>query len=255
MSGQLNNKVALVTGGSRGIGRAIVDRFQQEGARVITCGRGKRPDDLDTEIEWQRTDVSSINDVQVLSAFIAQTFDRLDILVNNAGIQIEKTLLESSDEDWDQLMGVNAKGVFLCCRELIPTMIRGGGGSIINIGSISGNHADPSMALYNGSKAFVHGLTRSIAVDHGVDGIRCNAVCPGWIMTEMADSAFEQASNPEAAREDARSRHPVRRFGKPEDIANAVLWLASEQSSFASGQTFIIDGGLIAASPLQPGLF
>ncbi len=255
MSGQLNSKVALVTGGSRGIGRAIVDRFQQEGARVITCGRGKRPDDLDTEIEWQRADVSSINDVQVLSAFIAQTFDRLDILVNNAGIQIEKTLLESSDEDWDQLMGVNAKGVFLCCRELIPTMIRGGGGSIINIGSISGNHADPSMALYNGSKAFVHGLTRSIAVDHGVDGIRCNAVCPGWIMTEMADSAFEQASNPEAAREDARSRHPVRRFGKPEDIANAVLWLASEQSSFASGQTFIIDGGLIAASPLQPGLF
>ena len=255
MSGQLNSKVALVTGGSRGIGRAIVDRFRQEGARVITCGRGKRPDDLDTEIEWQRADVSSINDVQVLAAFIAQTFDRLDILVNNAGIQIEKTLLESSDEDWDQLMGVNAKGVFQCCRELIPTMIRGGGGSIINIGSISGNHADPSMALYNGSKAFVHGLTRSIAVDHGVDGIRCNAVCPGWIMTEMADAAFEQASNPEAAREDARSRHPVRRFGKPEDIANAVLWLASEQSSFASGQTFIIDGGLIAASPLQPGLF
>jgi len=199
--------------------------------------------------------VSSINDVQALAAFIAQTSDRLDILVNNAGIQIEKTLLESSNEDWDQLMGVNAKGVFLCCRELIPTMIRGGGGSIINIGSISGNHADPSMALYNGSKAFVHGLTRSIAVDHGADGIRCNAVCPGWIMTEMADAAFEQASNPEAAREDARSRHPVRRFGKPEDIANAVLWLASEQSSFASGQTFTIDGGLIAASPLQPSLF
>jgi len=255
MLGQLNNKVALVTGGSRGIGRAIVDRFHQEGARVITCGRGKKPDDLDTEIEWQRADVSSINDVQALAAFIAQTFDRLDILVNNAGIQIEKTLLESSDEDWDQLMGVNAKGVFLCCRELIPTMIRGGGSSIINIGSISGNHADPSMALYNGSKAFVNGLTRSIAVDHGVDGIRCNAVCPGWIMTEMADAAFEQASNPKAAREDARSRHPVRRFGKPEDIANAVLWLASEQSSFASGQTFTIDGGLIAASPLQPGLF
>jgi len=99
MSGQLNNKVALVTGGSRGIGRAIVDRFRQEGARVITCGRGKRPDDLDTEIEWQRADVSSINDVQALAAFIAQTSDRLDILVNNAGIQIEKTLLESSDED------------------------------------------------------------------------------------------------------------------------------------------------------------
>jgi NAD(P)-dependent dehydrogenase (short-subunit alcohol dehydrogenase family) len=152
-------------------------------------------------------------------------------------------------------MGINAKGVFVCCRELMPIMIKGGGGSIINIGSISGNHADPSMALYNGSKAFVHGLTRSIAVDHGADGIRCNAICPGWIMTEMADAAFDLASNPDAAKKDALARHALRRFGKPEDVANAALWLASDQSSFASGQTFTIDGGLVAASPLQPGLF
>jgi meso-butanediol dehydrogenase/(S,S)-butanediol dehydrogenase/diacetyl reductase len=111
------------------------------------------------------------------------------------------------------------------------------------------------MALYNGSKAFVHGLTRSIAVDYGADGIRCNAICPGWIMTEMADAAFDLAASPEAAKKDAIARHAVGRFGKPEDIANAALWLASEQSSFASGQTFTIDGGLIAASPLRPGLF
>ncbi len=255
MTRQLDNKVALITGGSRGIGRAIVNCFQQEGARVVTCGRGRRPDDLDAEIEWQSVDVSSVDDVRALASFVEQTFERLDILVNNAGIQIEKTLLESTDQDWDQLMGINAKGVFLCCRELLPIMIEGGGGSIINIGSISGNHADPSMALYNASKAFVHGLTRSIAVDHGADGIRCNAICPGWIMTEMADSAFDLASNPEAAKQDAISRHALRRFGKAEDIANTALWLASEQSSFASGQTFTIDGGLVAASPLQPGLF
>lgn len=255
MAEQLKNKVALVTGGSRGIGRAIVDRFQQESARVITCGRGARPDDLDGDIEWQTVDVSSTSDVQALADFITKSFGQLDILVNNAGIQIEKTVLDSSDRDWEQLMGINAKGVFVCCRELMPLMIKGGGGSIINIGSISGDHADPSMALYNGSKAFVHGLTRSIAVDHGSDGIRCNAICPGWIMTEMADAAFDLAANPEAAKKDAIARHAVRRFGKPEDIANAALWLASEQSSFASGQTFTIDGGLIAASPLQPGLF
>jgi NAD(P)-dependent dehydrogenase (short-subunit alcohol dehydrogenase family) len=255
MAGQLKNKVAVVTGGSRGIGRAIVDRFLQEGAKVISCGRGDRPEDLNGEIEWQTVDVSSTTDVQALTAFIEKSLGQLDILVNNAGIQIEKTVLDSSDQDWEQLMGINAKGVFVCCRELMPLMIKGGGGSIINIGSISGNHADPSMALYNGSKAFVHGLTRSIAVDHGAEGIRCNAICPGWIMTEMADAAFDLAENPETAKKDAIARHAVGRFGKPEDIANAALWLASEQSSFASGQTFTIDGGLIAASPLQPGLF
>lgn len=251
----LKNKVAMVTGGSRGIGRAIVDRFHQQGARVITCGRSPRPKDLQTDIDWLTTDVSLTDEVEALSAFITEQHGRLDVLVNNAGIQIEKTILESSDEDWDALMAVNAKAVFLCCRELIPLMIKNGGGSIINIGSISGNAADPSMALYNASKAFVHGLTRSIAVDHGSAGIRCNAICPGWIMTGMTDAAFELAADPDAAKKDALSRHAVGRFGKPEDIANAALWLASEQSAFATGQTFTIDGGLTAASPLQPGLF
>lgn len=255
MTEQLKNKVAIITGGSRGIGRAIVDRFLREGARVVTCGRGARPDDLNGEIEWQSVDVASTADVRALASFITKTFGKLDILINNAGIQIEKTILESTDRDWEQIMGINAKGVFICCRELMPIMIKRGGGSIINIGSISGNHADPSMALYNGSKAFVHGLTRSIAVDHGAVGIRCNAIAPGWIMTEMAGAAFDLASNPDAAKKDALARHAVRRFGKPEDIANTALWLASEQSSFTSGQIFTIDGGLVAASPLQPSLF
>ena len=152
-------------------------------------------------------------------------------------------------------MGVNAKGVFLCCRAFIPLMIKSGGGVIINIGSISGNHADPSMALYNASKGFVHSITRSIAVDHGAEGIRCNVICPGWIMTEMVDAAFDLANDPTAARADALARHPVGRFGKPEDIAAAVRWLASDEATFVTGQTFTIDGGVIAASPLQPGLF
>jgi len=141
------------------------------------------------------------------------------------------------------------------CREFIPMLAEGGGGSIINIGSISGNHADPAMALYNASKAFVHGLTRSMAVDHGHQGIRCNAICPGWIMTEMADAAFEMAKNPQAAKADALARHPSGRFGRPEDIANAVVWLASNDSDFMTGQTLTIDGGLVSASPLQPTLF
>ncbi len=255
MSDQLINKIALITGGSRGIGRAIVDRFHQQGATVISCGRSPRPEDWHADVDWLTTDVSSTYDVQSLTAFITEKHGRLDVLVNNAGIQIEKTILESSDEDWDSLMAVNAKSVFLCCRELIPLMVKNGGGSIINIGSTSGKVADPSMALYNASKSFVHGLTRSIAVDHGSAGIRCNAICPGWILTGMADAAFELAANPDAAKKDALSRHAVGRFGKPEDIANTALWLASEQSAFATGQTFTVDGGLTAASPLQPGLY
>ena len=121
---------------------------------------------------------------------------KLTVLVNNAGMQIEKTILDTSDEEWDALMGVNAKGVFQCCRAFISQMEQGA--SIINIGSISGRVADPALALYNASKAFVHGLTRSIAVDHGAS-VRCNAILPGWIMTEMADAAFAQANNPNYA--------------------------------------------------------
>ena len=166
--------------------------------------------------------------------------------------QIEKTVLDTTDADWDQLMGANAKGVFLMCRALIPRMIHGG--SIINIGSISGQTADPGLALYNASKAFVHGLTRSIAVDHG-PAVRCNAICPGWIMTGMVDAAFAVAGNPEAAKADALARHPAGRFGQPSDIAAMAAWLASEQSSFTTGQLFTVDGGLNAASPLNPGLF
>ena len=130
-----------------------------------------------------------------------------------------------------------------------------GGGSIINISSISAQHTDTSMALYNASKAFVNGLPRSIAVDHGHKGIRCNAICPGWIMTEMADESFAMAKNPEAAKADALLRHPSGRFGQPTDIARAVVWLASDDAEFITGQTFTVDGGLVAASPLKPNLF
>jgi len=152
-------------------------------------------------------------------------------------------------------MGVNAKAIFLMCRHFIPLMARTGGGSIINIGSISGFYADPSMALYNASKSFVHGLTRSVAVDHGRGGIRCNAICPGWIATEMADQAFEHAADPEAAKRDAISRHASGRLGRPEDVAAVAVWLASDDAAFVTGQTHIVDGGLTSASPINPMLF
>lgn len=243
---RLEHKKAFVTGGRQGIGRGIVDAFLAEGAMVITCGRGGAPDGL--QADWLTLDVSDPKSV----AAAAKEIGPLDILVNNAGVQVEKTVVDSTDDDWETVMGANARGVFNTCRAFIPLMRLGG--SVINIGSISGKVADPSMALYNASKAFVHGLTRSIAVDHGPH-IRCNAICPGWIETGMLDAGFDLASDPEKAKADALARHAVGRFGKPADIAAMAVWLASDESGFASGQLFTLDGGMTAASPLNPGLF
>lgn len=243
---RLSGKRAFVTGGRQGIGRAIVDAFLAEGASVITCGRGKAPDTL--PCDWHILDVSDPKAVGQAAAKVGE----IDILVNNAGVQVEKTVTESSDADWDLVIGANCRGVFNCCRAFIPN-IRAGG-SIINIGSISGKVADPSMALYNASKSFVHGLTRSIAVDHGPN-IRCNAICPGWINTGMLEAGFDLAKDPVAAKRDALARHPVRRFGEPKDIAAMAVWLASSEAGFATGQLFTIDGGMTAASPLNPGVF
>lgn len=246
-------KVALVTGGSRGIGAAIVSALVDARYRVLTCGRGTRPAALPASVHWMSVDVSKPTDAASLVDYVSSELGPVSVLVNNAGVQVEKTLGESTDADWDLVVDINCRGVFNMSRAVLP-MMQEHGGSIINIGSISGNVADPSMALYNASKAFVHGLTRSIAVDHG-PRVRCNAISPGWIMTEMATDGFALADDPERALNDAIARHPVGRMGQPKDIANAVLWLASDQSQYVNGACITVDGGMTAASPLNPGLF
>jgi len=249
----MTKKTAIVTGGSRGIGRAIIEKLIVDGFQIVTCGRGSRPADLPSDILWVTANIARTEDAVSVCQAARQHFGSIDLLVNNAGTQVEKTIAESDDDDWDAVIGTNCKGVFNMSREALKDM-QNSAGNIINIGSISGHVSDPSMALYNASKAFVHGLTRSIAVDHGPQ-VRCNAICPGWIMTQMSEDGFALANDPEKAMSDALARHPVGRFGKPEDIAEMVSWLASDKSAYVSGACFTVDGGMTSASPLNPGLF
>ncbi|WP_324754643.1 SDR family oxidoreductase [Roseovarius sp. Pro17] len=245
-------RVAIVTGAGRGIGQAIALRLMADGYTVLGCGRNARADDFPKAAHWVQASVAETLGASEI-ADAAQKLGRVALLVNNAGVQVEKTVADSTDADWDLVIGANCRGVFNMCRAVLPQMQQTGG-VIINIGSISASAADPSMALYNASKAFVHGLTRSIAVDHGPN-VRCNAIAPGWILTEMADDAFALADNPESAKRDALARHPVGRMGAPEDIANMVSWLTSDQAAYVSGANFTVDGGMTAASPINPGLF
>ena len=248
--GSFTGIAVVVTGASSGIGRAVAEHFVAAGARVVT---GSRRDAAIPGARWIRTDVADPAQADVLIAAAVDAFGRADVVVNNAGVQVEKTVVDTTDDEFDHVMGVNVRGVFNVCRAAVHQMTgQVGGGVIVNVGSISGRVSDHGMAVYNASKAAVHALTRSIAIDHGADGIRCNAVLPGWIATPMADAAFEVAADPEASRVAAAARHPVGRLGRPADVAGLVLWLASDEASFVSGSLFTIDGGLTAQSPIAP---
>ena len=243
----IEGRSTVVTGASGGIGEAIAARFVAEGASVII---GSRSEPAVAGASWVPTDVADPTAAEALIGAAVDTHGRLDVLVNNAGVQVEKTIAETTDEEFDLVMGVNVRGLFNCCRAAVRRMREQGGGSIINIGSVAGVNADHGMAVYNASKGAVHSLTRAIAVDHGRDGIRCNAICPGWIATALADAAFDLADDPEQARTEAIDKHPVGRLGRPDDVAGLALWLAGADAEFVSGSLFTIDGGLTAQSPI-----
>ncbi len=251
---RLAGKVAIVTGGSRGIGRAIVELFLAEGASVLATARhpGASPPPAGARMLFQPADVSRSADVERLVALCEERFGGLDILVNNAGLQLQKSIEDTSEAEWDEVMAVNLKGVFLCTRAALGPMRRRGGGSIVNIGSYDGFLADPNLAAYCASKGGVHAFSRAAAVDHGKDRIRCNTICPGWIETEMLTDYLDHLPDPAAARASVAALHPSGRTGQPADIARLALWLASDESAFVTGQQLVADGGLTARAPQPP---
>ncbi len=250
--GKLDGKVALISGGARGQGAAEVELFTQEGAKVVFGDvrdeEGKRVEaelrELGRDALYVHLDVSSEDDWRTAVELAEAKYDKLNILVNNAAIIIPRVPIEErTEEEWDLVMNVNAKGVFLGTKHAIPAMRRAGGGSIINISSVAGiaqsTHQEPAYAA---SKAAVRIFSKVTATQHAADNIRCNSVHPGPIDTEMLRSAF---TDPERRAERLR-RVPMGRLGTIDEVTKGVLYLASDDSSYVTGTELVIDGGALA---------
>ncbi|MCH8297687.1 MAG: glucose 1-dehydrogenase [Chloroflexi bacterium] len=248
---RLENKVALISGGARGIGAAIARIFAQEGARTVIGdileeeGRRTAAEITESggECHFVRLDVTSEADWEQAAGAAITRFGRLDILVNNAGISARGTVEETSEADWTRTMDINVKGAFLGTRQVIPVMRAGGGGSIVNISSGAGIAPQPGTSgAYAASKGAVRIFSKATAVQYARDNIRCNSVHPGPIETTMLRATRPDASALEAM----MGRVPLGRFGRPEEIAYGVLYLASDESSFVTGSELVIDGGRTA---------
>jgi NAD(P)-dependent dehydrogenase (short-subunit alcohol dehydrogenase family) len=248
LSGRLEGRGAVVTGVGSGLGRELARELASEGARVLGCD--VNDDDGAATMEgigsYRHADVSRERDVEELVAEAVQRFGRLDVMVNNAAIQIEEELAETTEEQLDQILAVNLKGVFFGCKHAVRAMRSGSGGSIVNIASILGLVADGILAAYCAAKGGVLGITRATAVRYGADGIRCNAICPGDIDTPLVAAYFQTAADPAALRAEVEREYPLGRIAQPREIARAVVFLASDDSSFMTGQPLIVDGGLLA---------
>ena len=253
---RLQEKVAVVTGGGAGIGSAIAKAFADEGAKVVVA-------DVDFEAAQRtasvistsggtalptHTDVSDPASVQKMVAFVAAQYGTVHILMNNAAIQVNKKIEDTSLEEWTRQLAVNIGGVFLCSKYLLP-YLRKSQGVILNMSSVNGTFVEPMCAGYCATKAAILGFTKALAIDHGGEGMRVNAICPGYIDAGLAEGYFLAQSDPAAARLQAGKLHALRRIGRPEEVARVAVFLASSEASFITGAAFAVDGGFSAGLP------
>jgi 3-oxoacyl-[acyl-carrier protein] reductase len=242
----LGGKVALVTGASRGIGKAVALKLAQAGADlIVTATSLERAEKTADEISALgrkalavKVDVSNASDVEALFVKASEVFGRLDFLVNNAGITRDGLLMRMKDADWDAVLDTNLKGAFVCTREAIKLMGKAKGGSIVNISSVVGEMGNAGQSNYCASKAGLIGFTKAVAREYARRNITVNAITPGFIETDMTDVLSA------SVKEDLLKQIPVGRFGKPEDIANAVLFLVSEMGSYITGHVLSVNGGM-----------
>ena len=251
---RLSDRIAIVTGGGAGIGAHTCVAFAKEGVHLAVV-------DIDAEnarkmAEEVRShgvraialevDVSKGPEVQGMVERAVETFGRLDVLVNNAGIAFAATVVETEEADWDRVMAVNLKSVFLGCKHAIPVMCRQGGGTIVNMTSNSASVGLRRRVAYVASKGAIAAMTRALALDHVDDGIRVNCVAPGTVDSAFFDGLYAAAEDPAALRRELAARQAIKRLGRPEEIATAVLYLACDESSFATGTMLTVDGGMTA---------
>lgn len=252
---RMKDKVALVTGAALGIGRATAEILAREGARVAVT------DVLDDEgrsvveaieaeggqARFWHLDVADESRVRRVVGEVSDRFGALHVLVNNAGIAgANRPTDELTEEEWDRVMAVNVKGVFFCTKYAVPALRRSGGGSIVNLSSIYGLVSAPDVPPYHASKGAVRLMTKTDALLYAKDGIRVNSVHPGFIWTPMVEGFLEGQEDPEAARKGLAELHPLGHIGEPEDVAYAILYLASDESGFVTGEELVVDGGYTA---------
>jgi len=243
---ELSGKVALVTGAAQGIGKAIAMLLARNEADVVVSDINlEKAQETANEIQGMgrrsvaiKVNVADLKDVERMVEAIVEQFGRIDILVNNAGITRDRLILRMTEEDWDAVLDVNLKGTFNCTKAAIRYMSKQKSGKIVSIASVSGEMGNPGQANYAASKAGVIGFTKTIAREFAGRGINVNAIAPGYIQTPMTDAV------PEKAKEELKRMIPMERLGKPEDVAQAVLFLVSENSSYITGQVLNVNGGI-----------
>jgi NAD(P)-dependent dehydrogenase (short-subunit alcohol dehydrogenase family) len=251
MGSRLADKTAIITGAGTGIGRAIAKAFAREGAKVALVGRRKEHlDSLASQIgnsaQAISGDVADQNAIHRIMKQAVDRFGRIDVLVNDAGVLHVGTAEQITEEQWDETFNTNVRGLWLLSRAVLPEMRKAGGGSIINVASVLGLNGARNRAAYAASKGAVILLTKCMAIDHGHENIRVNAICPSFVETDLTAKVIRGAADPDAVRRERTAVHPIGRLGRPEDIAGIAVYLASQESSWVTGATMVVDGGYLA---------